>query len=1097
MERFFIWPLTGVAVALSIAVGAVLLSFVLLGARAPILLKLGTRNIARRQLRAALIVVGLMLSATVVGTAFGTGDTMTHTLRSLITASLGSVDEVVVLDPPRTRLLDRLKALPQPGLGALAAADLSYFPQGESARLASTTPGSRAIAGLVPAIVDQVTLIHQGSRQLQLAFPLLAVPSAYPAAFGGLESVDGTPVTLESLGANTVVLNAAAAELFHAGRGDELAILHAGERWSVRIGVVTRNTGLAGMDPLLIMPLANYQQLVHQEGQINIVLVSNGGGSSSVERSEAAAQALRQGLADKAIAQQLHVMLARPDVQRGLRDAEGSMKARDRSSAEALRLEAARPELTERFVSLISDPGVRRRLFALARNLPSWPERRTAADLLQHVARLSVLEAKQEALDQANEYGAVITTVFLVLGIFSIAAAILLIFLIFALLAADRGPELATMRALGMRRRQIMAMFLFEGLVYDLLGAALGTVASLGAGYLIIISLARALEAFGIHLDPHVDGRSLIIAFAIGVLLSVGAMLIAVWRVSRLAIIAATRGEASAESRSPAFGLSLLLLLSGGFIWWEWGRTVDYMPRHPLIVPASLSLVLLGASICLRSLLAARRSMIVRTISAGVPAITGAALAAIWLRTLLRLPTPGGETSADAVTLAIGGLVLIPAIVYTAAAVIGPLLKSLDHGLWSLPRVRAILRPAAGYLGQQRWRTGMAVVMFGAVVCIMVIALSLITVVLNAYAGAEPPVAGFDLRGDLRDVAGTPGGPIRDIEAELRHAPAISRAAFGAIGGVTLQDVQLVQLGLPAASWQASTLAVVDDGFLRGIQAAIKPRVAAYHDTAGIWAALREHPGTAVVSAALLSSVVTVQDSPESDTMSQVTVWIRPNTGGGLVRLAVIGVIDPRSELDEAIYTSRTTAGRLGIPLSAPSTYFFAVRPSVRVTDAAEGLRVSFDTRGLAVVILGDVLRLITSVRLLLTRLVQSFMALGLVAGIAALGLLGLQSVLERRQQLGTLRALGFTCWQIRSTLALETAVVAVLGITLGVCLGLILTRCFVAVLAASYPEVRYIVPWKEIALTASTAWLGSTLSIALAAWDAGRVSPADALRVA
>jgi putative ABC transport system permease protein len=211
----------------------------------------------------------------------------------------------------------------------------------------------------------------------------------------------------------------------------------------------------------------------------------------------------------------------------------------------------------------------------------------------------------------------------------------------------------------------------------------------------------------------------------------------------------------------------------------------------------------------------------------------------------------------------------------------------------------------------------------------------------------------------------------------------------------------------------------------------------------------------------------------------------------------VIGVIDPRSELDEAIYTSRTTAGRLGIPLAAPSTYFFAVRPSVRVTDAAEGLRVSFDTRGLAVVTLGDVLRLITSVRLLLTGLVQSFMALGLVAGIAALGLLGLQSVLERRQQLGTLRALGFTRWQIRSTLALETTVVAVLGITLGVGLGLILTRCFVAVLAASYPEVRYIVPWKEIALTASTAWLGSTLSIALAAWDAGRVSPADALRVA
>src|ERR687886_858164 len=122
MERFFIWPLTGVAVALSIAVGAVLLSFVLLGARAPILLKLGTRNIARRQLRAALIVFGLMLSTTVVGSAFGTGDTITHTLRTLVAGSLGTVDEVIVLNPRRPRFAERVKTLTQPGFAALAAA---------------------------------------------------------------------------------------------------------------------------------------------------------------------------------------------------------------------------------------------------------------------------------------------------------------------------------------------------------------------------------------------------------------------------------------------------------------------------------------------------------------------------------------------------------------------------------------------------------------------------------------------------------------------------------------------------------------------------------------------------------------------------------------------------------------------------------------------------------------------------------------------------------------------------------------------------------------------------------------------------------------
>ncbi len=46
----------------------------------------------------------------------------------------------------------------------------------------------------------------------------------------------------------------------------------------------------------------------------------------------------------------------------------------------------------------------------------------------------------------------------------------------------------------------------------------------------------------------------------------------------------------------------------------------------------------------------------------------------------------------------------------------------------------------------------------------------------------------------------------------------------------------------------------------------------------------------------------------------------------------------------------------------------------------------------------------------------------------AALGMLGVQSVFERRVHLGTLRALGFTRWQTRATLAFEAAITAALG---------------------------------------------------------------------
>jgi ABC-type lipoprotein release transport system permease subunit len=58
-----------------------------------------------------------------------------------------------------------------------------------------------------------------------------------------------------------------------------------------------------------------------------------------------------------------------------------------------------------------------------------------------------------------------------------------------------------------------------------------------------------------------------------------------------------------------------------------------------------------------------------------------------------------------------------------------------------------------------------------------------------------------------------------------------------------------------------------------------------------------------------------------------------------------------------------------------------------------------------------------------------------------------------------------------------------------------VLARSLVAVLASRAPEILYSVPWGQIGVTATLAAAGSAISISLAAWQAGRVSPSDALR--
>ena len=1070
----------GVLVA-ALAVGAVALAF-----GAPLLRKLGLRNAARRRLRAALIVFGLMLSTTVIGSAAIAGDSIAYTLRSLVAGTLGTVDEVIVLEPPHLHLREQVEALTEPGLGGLAAARLPFFDESEYDRVAQAVGASTAIAGVAPAIADQVTVVHTASRQVQSQLPLLALPPAFSPAFGALTAVDGAAVSLTALAADEVVVNQAAAESLGARAGDALQMRRDEAVWDLRVHAVTRNGGPGGAGPVLLVPLARYQQAIGRAGRINHVLVANHGGPDSVARSADAARELRGLFVDPEVARRLHDLLARPDVQRGLLDVAAELNGRERTAILALHAEAARPALTAEFVSRIADPRTRRRLIAIAASLPAGAQERGPAALLRDLSPLSVLEIKREALDQAEDYGAVVTQVFLVLGSFSLAAAALLIFLIFGLLAADRGPELATMRALGMRRKQVMAIFLFEGLVYNLLGALLGAAASMAAGYLLLASLAGALAPYGVELRRYVEPRSLLLALAGGALITFAPMLLAAWRVSRAGIVAGARGEQGDERpRLAATVLGLLLLLAAGVVWRLW-RTppAAYLPRHPLVAPGALSLALLGLDRLAHALVrpATRRG---ETASRLLNTLAGCLLFVLWWRVLAAVPTLRVGTQTGVVTIVVGALLLMLATVSVAMQGLHPLLAALDHALGALPRLRAVARPAAAYLRRQRGRTGVTVAMFAMVITIMVAALTLIDAVASAYGGNEPPVAGFDLRADLR-----PGSTLGPLPAALADAPAISPDAFRALGGFASLDVQSVQLGQAQASWRPAPLAIVDRGFLEGVQVDIIADDPRYSVTGAAWTALAEQPGLAVVAGQSRGA------GPAGAGANPSTIWVRPNLGGRPVKLTVVGTVDPRSDLPAGIYVSPATAEGLGVALPPPATYYLAVRQAERLRDAAQGLRLSFGEQGLAVGILGEAEQLGRSVQQLLIGIVRGFMGLGLIAGVAALGLLGAQSVLERRQQLGTLRALGFTGRQVRATLAAEGAFTAALGVILGCGLGLILARSVVALLATVAPEIQFGVPWRQIAGALSGAVLGSILAIALTAAQAGRVAPAEALRV-
>src|SRR3954468_13152704 len=95
MQRLFGLPMGAVATTMAIALGLLVAGVVALGVRHREPLRMGLRNVMRRPGRAALIVVGLMLGTTIIGSALATGDTMSRTVRGSVLQTLGETDELI------------------------------------------------------------------------------------------------------------------------------------------------------------------------------------------------------------------------------------------------------------------------------------------------------------------------------------------------------------------------------------------------------------------------------------------------------------------------------------------------------------------------------------------------------------------------------------------------------------------------------------------------------------------------------------------------------------------------------------------------------------------------------------------------------------------------------------------------------------------------------------------------------------------------------------------------------------------------------------------------------------------------------------------
>ena len=105
------------------------------------------------------------------------------------------------------------------------------------------------------------------------------------------------------------------------------------------------------------------------------------------------------------------------------------------------------------------------------------------------------------------------------------------------------------------------------------------------------------------------------------------------------------------------------------------------------------------------------------------------------------------------------------------------------------------------------------------------------------------------------------------------------------------------------------------------------------------------------------------------------------------------------------------------------------------------------------------------------------------------------RAVRERRREVGVLRSLGFAIKQVRRAFVLESGFVALEGILIGAVLAVITASQLVAT-GEFGEDIKFIIPWGNIAILTFGSLVASLLATALPAQEASKIPPAAALRI-
>ena len=704
---------------------------------------------------------------------------------------------------------------------------------------------------------------------------------------------------------------------------------------------------------------------------------------------------------------------------------------------------------------------------------------------------LKIVAAKEEALATAEEGAGALSAMFLVFGSFTIGAGLLLVLTIVMMLAESRRIDEAIIRAIGLKRSDMRSLALMEGLFTSLTASVLGGIFGLLLAYIVSIAFSSVFASAGAEgIAYSFSYESMLIGISLGFIIAMSTLwLTALWT-SRLNIVQALRNLSPLGKRGLPWWMMLLMIAftGGGLLSGLSIFTIDSSSslRFALWNIMASSLII-GITPLITYVLPHLKGWKIRNSGRNTVSAIGILLA-VWAFIPESWAPVDSGVKPDEITFAVMGIVQVFAGVLILTGFAPSFVTWLIRKTPLARRFGPIPKVALSYPAAVPVRTAVIMGMFSLTVFSVI--------VLAGYSAQfEEHSSGYveDASGDFEILLSSS----RQVPMEL------SPSQFE--WGLNHTDPELIDaVGIVnrAVVWVDDgedkigyILRGVDDGFIEhgGIPLEDWDRELGETES-DAWNSLKNNPDIVFVD-----SSFALVDPNTGESISGITLPIGKSISlidisnpGNTREVTVGGILSQSSQLfSQGIWLNGEIVDE---QFGGVATRIYVSHDlDTSSSELEDSLSKDLAQSGIYTSVIEDEILILLGLIFAILAIFQAYLALGLIVGIAGIGVVTYRSVSERSQQIGMLRALGFRKSMVMRAMIVEITWTSLLGMING---AIVAIGFHVAIHRSFWEEqgAELILPWSEVISMVLGGWFLVMLATWIPVRKAMKITPSAAL---